>query len=502
MPAGTRQNGTGMEKVFDSTATKAAFRFAGRMSGDVTPPFQRHAELKVGPALKAQVLATVGADALDQAVQQMEIQLESAVDMGHALLERSQFALAADEMYLDLFGGQGSLLMLEDDDEILRFVSVPVGEIAIVEDGYGRVCGVYWLKEYRNWQLPGLWPKGHFSADLQKKIKEEPQGKITILQATEFDAAAKTWRHTVLERGCEEPPISETLDMLTSPWLTPRFWKVPGEAMGRGPGLSALPTILTLNKVTELTLKAVAYAVLGLWTYRNDRVFNPKTSRMFPGAMWAVSSNGGAQGPALQRQEMPGRYDVSNIVLQDLREQVKQLTFDDVLPPDSGAVRSPTEIMERVKRLMSDLSGAYPRLLLEIVVPLWQRIMDVLYRRKLITFKLPIDQIVLKVQITSPIARAQATSDVSNIVQWLQMMIGLFGIEGTALMAKIEEIGPAVGRMLGVSPKFIRDKTSRDQIQQLVAQLIATAANAQKKAMLPPGPTPPQQQSFQPGQAA
>jgi hypothetical protein len=484
--------GSGMEKVFDATATKAAFRFAGRMSRDVTPPFQRFFELQVGPALKSEIYrATNGDDQMaKENIQQTEKDLEQVTGMVSAVLETAQFALAADEMYLDLFGGQGALLMLEDEDEVMRFTAVPVGEIALREDGMGRVHGIYWEKIFKADTLKIHWPKGKFSAETEKKIKEDANADICILQATEYDCKAKRWVHLILEKDkTEAEPIEKTDDMLTCPWLTPRFWKVPGEAMGRGPGLAALPTIKTVNKITELTLKAVAFAVLGLWTYRNDRTFNPKTARMYPGAMWAVSSNGGTMGPALQRQEMPGRYDVSNIVLQDLREQVKQTTFDDALPPDSGAVRSATEIVERMKRLMSDLAGAYPRLLLEIVIPLVKRVIDVLYRRKLISAKLPIDQLILKVQITSPIARAQAAQDVSSIVEWLQLMISLTGMEPAMLMAKIEEIYPAVGKMLGVSPAFIRTPKEREGLQKMVAQLIAAA---QMQAQQAKGGAPPQ----------
>jgi len=492
----TRDNSRGLEKVFDSTAVKAAHRFAGRMSRDVTPPFQKFADLHVGPSLKAMIVTGMQAagnddpKAIDEQVQLVEKQLEEVTDKGMALLESAAFGLAAEEMYHDLFGGQGALLMLEDDDDILKFVSVPVGEIALREDGYGKVRGVYWLKAYAAQDLPELFPKAKFCEDTRKKIDREPACQIAILQATEWNTKTKRWHHYVIENDKPDGPIADEIpDMLTTPWLTPRFWKVPGEAHGRGPGLAALPTTKVLNKVTELTLKAVAFAVLGLWTYRNDRVFNPKTAMMKPGMMWAVSSNGGPMGPALQRQEMPGRYDVSNIVLQDLRENVKQITFDDTLPPDSGAVRSATEIVERMKRLMNDLAGAYPRLLLEIVIPLWQRIVDVMHRRNIIAFKLPIDQLVLKVQITSPIARAQAASDISSIVDWLDMMIKLGGIEAAALAAKIEEIFPAVGRMLGVSPNFIRSPKERDGLMKMVAQIIAQAQMQQQGAA--PAAAPP-----------
>lgn len=476
--------GSGMDRVFDSTATKAAFRFAGRMSRDVTPPFQRHADLEVGPALEGLIRQTVGEDGYKEKRQEIERELRDVSDKGHALLERANFALVADEMYLDLFGGQGAMLMLEDEIDIIKFVSVPAGEVALRENGYGEIVGRYWEKQYECGQLKDHWPKAKLPDDIERQIESEPSKPVTVLQATEFDSASRRWNHYVLLKDKpEEPALAETLDMLTSPWLTPRFWKPPGEVMGRGPGMSALPTIKVLNKTNELTLKAAAFAVFGLWTYRNDRVFNPKTARMFPGAMWAVSSNGGTMGPALQKHDMPGRFDVSNIVQQDLREQVKQITFDDALPPDSGAVRSATEIVERMKRLMSDLAGAYPRLLLEIVVPLWQRLIDVMHRRQLIRLQLPVDQLVLKVQISSPIARAQKAQDVSNIVEYLQIVLSLFGQQGAMLAVKVEDIIPDMGRMMGIAPNHLRNETERKALQQMVAAIIA-------QQMAPP----PQQQ--------
>ena len=488
------KRGSGMDKVFDSTATKAAFRFAGRMSRDVTPPFQRHADLEGGPALEGLIRKQVGDDGFKDARQQIEHQLREISDKGHALLERANFALVADEMYLDLFGGQGAMLMLEDEVDIIKFVSVPAGEIALRENGYGEVTGRYWEKEYEAQDIPHHWPKAELPADIRKKIEEDPEAKIVIVQATELDPDTRRWTHVVLLK--EKPaaaPLAVIDNMLTSPWLTPRFWKPPGETMGRGPGMSALPTIKVLNKVNELTLKAAAFAVFGMFTYRNDRVFNPKTARMYPGAMWAVSSNGGTMGPAVQKMEMPGRFDVSNIVQQDLREQVKQITFDDALPPDAGAVRSATEIVERMKRLMSDLAGAYPRLLLEIVVPLWQRLIDVLHRRQLLKFNLPVDQLVLKVQISSPIARAQRAQDVGNMVEYLQIVLSLFGMQGAMLAVKAEDMVPEMGRMMGIPPNLMRGTQERAALQQMVAQIMATSMQPQQQAAAAPPTQPPEQ---------
>lgn len=489
-PSGTSAGSTRsrVDRIFDGTASKAAFRFAGRMSQDVTPAFQNFFELKIGPYLELE----------GDAKKQAEEELATIGRKVTAVLEGADFAVAAGEMYLDLFGGTGAMFMPEHERDVMRFVSVPIGELALREDGYGKVIGIYWQKRHRAADVPGLWPKdkARLSERLQRLVKDSGDTPVSICQASEWNDATGQWDFLAYDaEHLDEAPIYETAER-TCPWLTPRFYKVPGEAMGRGPGLMGLPTAKTLNKVTELTIKAAAFAILGLWTYRNDRVFNPKTAIMKPGAMWAVGATGGSMGASVQRLEVPGRFDISNIILQDLREAVKQIMLDDTLPPDSGAVRSATEIVERMKRLSADLSGAYARLVLEIIRPLVQRVIDVLFRRKLITTNLTIDQLLLRVEVISPIAKLQQAQDVSSIVEWLQIQISLGGMELTMLTSKMEDIFGDIGRKLGVSEKYIRSEADKRKIQQAVAAIIAQAQMAaqppaQAGGAPPPGQTQP-----------
>jgi hypothetical protein len=46
--------------------------------------------------------------------------------------------------------------------------------------------------------------------------------------------------------------------------------------------LFALPTIKTVNKAQELTLKAAAIQLLGIWGFRAGGTFNPDTVRLGP----------------------------------------------------------------------------------------------------------------------------------------------------------------------------------------------------------------------------
>ncbi|WP_158284711.1 portal protein [Oricola cellulosilytica] len=481
-PSGGKSGSTSgkVDRIFDSTATKAAFRFAGRMQQDVTPAFQRFFELKVGPYLN------IDGDRKKAIEEELEVITKKIA----AVLEGADFAVASGEMYLDLFAGTGAMLIIEDEHDIARFVSVPAAEIALREDGTGRVNGVYWKKEFRASDLPTLWPDPVFSDRLQSIIRDKPDHMVAIIQASEFNHKSRKWEFTAMCADQEDEAAIFAHDEKTCPWLTPRFYKVPGEAMGRGPGLMGLPTAKTLNKVTELTIKAAAFAILGLWAYRNDRVFNPKTAKMVPGAMWQVSATGGSMGASLQKLDVPGRFDVSNLILQDLRENVKTVMLDDTLPPDSGAVRSATEIVERMKRLSQDLSGAYARLILEIIRPLVQRLMDILHRRNLIEIDLDIDQLITRVEVVSPIAKLQQAQDVSSLVEWLQIIAGLGGQQMMMLTARIEDVFTDIGRKLGIPEKLMRSETEKKQIQNMIAEMIARQQQAAQPEQPPPQAQP------------
>jgi hypothetical protein len=481
-----KTDGANTDRVFDATATRAAFRFVGRVQRDAVPPYQEFVALEMGPAAQAVLSQVENKDAAQDMIKGVAEELGKWSAIGHSTLEASNFALASGETFIDYFGGQACFLMLESEEHIVEFVAVPAVEVGLRENGRGKVCGIYWRRKYRAADLPDEWDKPTFSVEMQRVIRETPEAQIWVVQSTEYNVKTKKWDFIVYfpDRTDYDPAIFKD-ELVINPWLTPRFYKVPGEAYGRGPGLMALPTIKTLNKVEELTLRAAAFAVLGLWAHRNDRVFNPRMARMAPGAMWAVQSTAGPLGPSIQKLDVPGRYDVSNMVLQDLREALKQTTFDDTLPPDSGAVRSATEIVERMKRLMNDLASVYPRLMREFIVPLWQWLLYVLYKRKLIKTQLPLDQLIMKLKITSPIARAQQASDVSNIVDWLQIILSTGGPQAMMLTAKVEDIYAFIGDKLGVPPQLIRASGERKQILSMVAQIVA-AAQMQGQGGAPP----------------
>ncbi|MGL4397633.1 MAG: portal protein [Hyphomicrobium sp.] len=479
------------DKVFDATAIDAAFRFAGRLQQELTPPFQKFFELHAGPA--------VGKNADEK--KELDERLALISEAVSAALSTSQFHLASAEMYLDLFAGTGAMLMLQGDKhQPIRCLSVPIQDLALELGPWGDIWGRYWTRTWKARQIKEMWPNGKFGEALSKKIKETPDADIGICQATLWDQEKRSWRLHVFELAADAAANSgEAHEIFTeeyrkSPWITPRCYVVPGEPYGRGPGMLALPFIKTLNKTQELELQAAALALFGIFTARDDSVFNPNTARFEPGAIWKVASNaGGSMGPSLQKLDVPGKFDLSRMVTEDQRAQINHVTFNRQLPPITGAVRSPTEIMERVRDLDIDLGGLYGRLSLENVQPAVERAIDILEGLGVLPTKIDIDQLQIGIRVTSPIANSQKAAKAKTTIDYFQIVQSFLGADGLASIARVETAFPKLGRQLGVDEEDLRTYAeTQDFKRQIIERAARMVADEQIKSMPPAAePEPP-----------
>ncbi len=455
-----------VDRIFDGSGVNAAFRFAPRAQGDITPPFENFFDLQAGAAFPA-----------GEQRDQLNKQLVQITSQARGVLDTSNFDTASLEMYYDFFAGNGYMLMLPaPSPDVMRFVPVPSMQGAMGMDPWGDVGSVVWKRSWPAEDLPEMWPRAVWSDELKQQIDNEQDKPIEVCQYTRHMLPTTRWRHVAMIKGNHELVDDQTFN--TKPWLTPRFFVVPGDPMGRGPAHIALPFVKTANVSREFALKAAAFSLLGLWAYENDSVFDPSQSDFTPGKFWNVAKTGGSFGATLQRLPVPQDFDISTIVLEDERNQIKQATFDNQLPPDTGAVRSATEIVERMKADSQNWGGVPIRARREIVHTLVRRVVDVLYEKRMIESQLQLDQFILKVDVTSPMMRAKRAQAVQPIIEFVSMLQAIGGREYAALVAKLEDVGTAVGQAMGISPDLLRTETERGQLQRMVAQIIAQGQQA------------------------
>ena len=153
---------------------------------------------------------------------------------------------------------------------------------------------------------------------------------------------------------------------LSSPFINFRWSKAPGEKYGRSPVMKALPDIKTANKVVELVLKNASIAVTGIWQVDDDGVINPANIKLVPGTIIpkAVGSAG------LTPLEAPGRFDVSELVLDQVRARIRRALLVDQLGQVDGPRMTATEVLERAAEMARLLGATYGRLQSELLTPL------------------------------------------------------------------------------------------------------------------------------------
>jgi hypothetical protein len=461
------------DHLYDATGMVGAFNFAGQMVADWLPPFQDFFKLEAGPIVPADQRADLNR------------QLEGVTAMAHGVL-RPRVPLVAHEVMADLFCGTGAMFLSSGTNrEPLRAQAVPINEIALVNGPYGEPWDIFWKRKYKARHLEKMWPNGKFSTRMAEKMKSRTD-EVCITQAMRYDANDDKWVLRVYADDDETDAVIWTEDFRVNRWITPRFFLVPGESMGRGLAHLGLAYVKGASKTRELTLRAAAFALMGIWMRRNDGVFNPDTAVFKPLAMWTVGSTGGPLGPSLARLPVPQDFDITPVVMKDERDQINKVLLNDDLPELQDSVRSPTEIAARLRKAAKSKGGAGARISIELVTALVKGTVDILEVLKMLDTNLSIDNILTKATITSPAAASQRADKVQWATDWMQIILGTMGQPALPYLAKVDKLLPDIGRWLGNDEQYIPTETEMKEFKQIVAEMVAKMQVEQQQAKAPP----------------
>ena len=340
--------------LFDSTASDAVDNLAASLYTLLTPP--ESLWLNLVPESPESPDAT------------------HATNVLRSHLNDSNFYTTIHQCYMDLVVlGTACLFMSENpigESSAFSFTAIPMSDIAILPNAVFHTTSMSLrdaMEKYPTWTPP---------KNIQDAIKQDPDMPIRLVQSlvdTEFTAwldVGGDIENNIVSRGTFE----------TNPYIIFRWSVSSGEIYGRSPVLSALPDIKTANKVVELVLKNATIAVSGIWMADDDGVINLNNINLTPGAIIpkAVGSSG------LTPLTSGANFDVSQIILKDLRERIRHTLLADRLGLLSEKEMTATEIMARNSDMMRILGATYGRLLHEFIRPLCQRGLQILARRGLI----------------------------------------------------------------------------------------------------------------------
>ena len=453
-----------MQRVFDSTAINSTQRFANRLQSVVFPPQRKWCRLEPGQDIPF--------DRKPQAQAVLDLYGEKMF----TLLRQSNFDIAMGEFLLDLAVGTACMMVQPGDDvQPINFIPVPLFLVSYEEGANGQVDNVYRRMRMKGESIQRQWKDAELTDELKRRIADKPTEDIELLEATIFDAKRGDYCYHVLDKHSKAEIVYRR--MKTSPWVISRYMKVAGEIYGRGPLMTALPDIKTLNKTKELLLKNASLAVAGVYTAADDGVLNPNTVKIVPGGIIPVARNGGPQGPSLLPLPRSGDFNVSQLVINDLVQNIKRILLDESLPPENMSARSATEIVERMKELSQNLGSAFGRLINETMIPIVTKILEVMDERGMIDLPLRVNGLEVKVSPTSPLANAQAMDEVNSALQFAQVAQTM-GIEGQVAIKfgeMIDYLGdklgvPAAVRNSAAERTFLLEQKAQQQAQQMAMQ--------------------------------
>lgn len=367
------------QELMDSTGNQALARLAATMAGSLTSPAMRWFSLKLRQQARGE----------DKVITDWLGQVEEAIYLG---LRQSNFNAEAAECYLDLAAfGTGCLWAGERQREVpgfngFVFRALPIGTYVIAENPEGDVDTLI-----RRFELSAAAAAEQFGPErlpepIQRALQQgRPDERFPILHAVYPRRVEDPRRRDRLHLPWASVYVDErTRTVLLEdgepefPYMVPRWAKIAGDVWGFGPGHIALPDLRTLNRATELLLQAASKVIDPPGLVSSDATVAELDLR--PGSQNVVD---GDPRQAWVPLESGAKFDVSTLLREDLRRQIREAFYWDQLQPlGTDRVMTATEIerrMELMRRILGPTLGRFEH---EFLSRLLNRCFGLMYRAR------------------------------------------------------------------------------------------------------------------------
>lgn len=433
------------DHLYDATAGDAAEQLAASILGYLAPPWSNW--LGIVP----------GGHVPEDRKKDLSAVLEQAAQTVLSRLDQSNFASELHQCLMDLVVGGTACLHVgaSAPDSPIPFTlrAVPLYEAVMAADENGDLTSFYRLRDVTRDQMMELIPDHRKEDDVFKFVFDASDE--TVFQILEFSEKDKKGYQTgiILLSHNADPVMIYNVHAAHSPFIMFRWMKMAGESYGRSPVMKVLPDIKTANKVVELILKNASIAVTGIWQADDDGVLNIAAVDLVPGAI--IPKAMGSAG--LTPLQMPARFDVSQLVLDDLRARIRHAMLTDRFSQFDGRRMTATEVNERSDDIFMILSAVYGRLQSELLDPL-VKVLYGLMRDRGDVPDLPLDGRYAQIVFRSPLARLQARKTLTPLLEWMDRAMQLPG--DTAARLNTDALLDYAADIMGIPAHFIMPKTA------------------------------------------
>lgn len=364
--------------AFDSTARRAAARFAALLVQVMTPSHEKWHHIKpAGPAKNSHAAAGYLQGVRDLLFEQR-------------YRARAGFANADFEakMQLGVFG-TGVVYMPERLGLGLRYQCIPLAQSFIGTDGDGLID-----RFHRRYRLSaenivsefGREPGVVMPEEIARAAKEKPDTMFGLLHCVEprpdadprrMDARAMPWAsyHMVVEGCASGRRILREGGFRTMPYLVFRYLGTPNNPWGISPADLALADTRMVNRMEKSQLNAANRAADPIWLAADDNLPPPKLvpNAVNPGWMDPVTGR-----PLIQALESSARLDIGEAKLEQKRQAIESAFLGDFF---KTLVENPnmtaTQVLELAAARGEQAAPFIGRLQEELYGPMIERELDV-----------------------------------------------------------------------------------------------------------------------------
>ena len=458
------------DRIFDETAVVGVQEFASRLQSGIVPNFARWADLMAGSEVPVEQREEVNNE------------LDEVTEYVFEVLQNSNFSQEVHESFMDLAVGTG-VLCVEEGDSInpVSFSAIPLPHVVLDTGPDDKIDHVYReRKKVKFDHLQLMYPNGKFNDQVLSFMGSGRE--TTVLEVVCRDYSKRNqeaYFHYAICMTTKSCIYSKEMNGIGSnPFVCFRWSKCAGEVYGRGPLINALSAIKTTNLTIQLILENAQMSISGIYQMEDDGVINPDTINLVPGSI--IPKAMGSAG--LQPIQSAGRFDVAQLILSDMRLNIKRALYNDMLGNPDKTPASATEVAERMADLSRRMGSAFGRLQAELVQPVLQRVIYILKKQGRIEVP-TVNGREVKVRSVSPLAQAQANQDISSVARFLELVGGSFGPEMLQLLVDGEQTAIHLAKKFGVPESLIRDEDQRKQIAAMAQQMAQQQMQQQQGQM-------------------
>jgi hypothetical protein len=420
----------------------------------------------------------------------LKVWLDEAAELMREVLKKSNLYTSLPLCYTDLLAfGTHCVLCLEDDKDVVRFYTIPIGSYCLGTDSAGRVDTIARKMSMTAKQMEQEFGRESLSSAvitaLEEKRNTEQWFEVThVIMPNEchckgvVEAMAKPWASYWYEEGQKDDQGTLKQFLRISgydefPGMCPR-WDVTGEDVyGYSPGMEALPKVRALQiqckrlaQVRELNVRPPLVGPSSLAGQRASLV---------PGDI--TYCDGPSQGGLRPIFEVQDKTQTAMEEVRESQKEIRNILYQDIFLALQQMDRSnvtATEIQAIENEKMMQLGPVSERMDDELRDPLIDRVFGIMMRRGM--FSPPPPELQgedLTVEYSSIIAQAQKMLGITAVDRFLGATGNLSAVK-PQVMDNIDEdeVTQAYAEMLGVPPSMIHSREEVNAIRTARAQQI------------------------------